>query len=69
MHRNRISLFFIHAEESGNVLEVGKGGGKTNETDKFIGLLYTMSGAGSNGLENRGKIRELKGDLNAYARR
>jgi len=54
--RNRIGLFFIHAEESGNVLEVGKGSRETDEIDKFIGLLHTTNGAGNNGLENRSMI-------------
>jgi len=47
---------FIHAEGSGNVLEVEKGGEKTDEMDKFIGLFYTTNGMDNNGLENRGKI-------------
>jgi len=47
---------FIHPEGSGNVLEVEKGGGKTNKMDKFIGLLYTTNGTDNNSLENRGKI-------------
>jgi len=47
---------FIHAEGSGDVLEVEKGGGKTDEMDKFICLLYTTNGMDNNGLENRGEI-------------
>jgi len=47
---------FIHAEESDNVLEVEKGGRKTNEMNKLIGLLYTMNGIDNNSLENSSKI-------------
>jgi len=47
---------FIHAERSGDVLEVEKGGRKTNKMDKFIGLLYTTNSTDNNSHENRGKI-------------
>ena len=44
-----MGLSFIHAEESGNILEVGKDSRETDETDKFIGLLIRR-------LENRSTI-------------